>query len=373
MHGTLARIESIACPKRLRALRPEWEDLAAASAEPNMFMEPMAVLPALDYPDADGVVTLACWSAGPGGGRRLDGMLILKPWARSPLLPRTLESWSYRLRASGDPLIRQGCERTFWSAMLPAIDRLPGTSALRLAQLRGDGAPARALIEVARTLGRAVYQTRCIERASLAGGGSREAYLKRLPQKALREQRRRRKRLEELGPVTVRQLGPAEDPQPWIEAFLALEAAGWKGRRGVAAASEPHVERLVRSILAESHAAGRLDMLRLDVSGRPISMLAHIRSGRTAISFKIAYDEAYARFSPGVLLQMEWLQAGLALDGTDSCAVPGHPMFESLWLERRPIVTLMVPADRPLARFACAAEQRLRALHAKLRRRSTRA
>jgi hypothetical protein len=114
-------------------------------------------------------------------------------------------------------------------------------------------------------------------------------------------------------------------------------------------------------------------MLRLDLDGQPISMLAHLRTGRTAISFKIAYDEAYARFSPGVLLQMEWLERGLTLDWTDSCAVPGHPMFESLWLERRPIITLMVPAGRPLARCACAFEQRLRALHAKLRRRSARA
>jgi CelD/BcsL family acetyltransferase involved in cellulose biosynthesis len=366
MHGTLARIERIDCPAQLRAMRTEWEELAASAAQPNPFAEPMAVLPALQYPDAAGAFVLLY--RGPNG--RLDGMLLLKSWKRPPLLPRALQSWSYRLRASGDPLIRAGQELGFWRAMLPVIDDLPGCSVLRLSQLRADGAPTRTLLDVARELERPAYETRRIERALLAGGGTADTYLKRLPQKLLREQRRRRKRLAELGAVSVHHLAPADDPQPWVAQFLALEAAGWKGRRGVAAASEPHVENLVRSVLTQAHAAQRLDMLRLDLDGQPISMLAHLRTGRTAISFKIAYDEAYARFSPGVLLQMEWLERGLALDWTDSCAVPGHPMFESLWLERRAIVTLMVPANRPLARFACAAEQRLRELHAKLRRRS---
>jgi hypothetical protein len=142
--------------------------------------------------------------------------------------------------------------------------------------------------------------------------------------------------------------------------LVALEAAGWKGRERVAAASEPHVEAYVRRLLAEAHAAGRLDMRRLELAGRTISMIAHIESGASAISFKIAYDEDYARYSPGVLLQMDYLERGLTLDWVDSCATPGHPMFDTLWLERRPIVTLMVPFNRATARLVCAAEDAVR-------------
>ena len=61
-------------------------------------------------------------------------------------------------------------------------------------------------------------------------------------------------------------------------------------------------------------------------------------------SFKTAFDEDYARFSPGVLLQ----QANLDLldnrqvEWVDSCAAPGHPMIDSVWRERRALIWVNV-------------------------------
>jgi CelD/BcsL family acetyltransferase involved in cellulose biosynthesis len=357
MHGTALRVELTRSRTRLAEVAPQWQALAAAAGEPNIFMEPAPALAALDYPDTETVFAILVW----GAAQRLDGMLLLKPWKRSPLLPRAVQSWNYRLRAFGEPLIRSGRERAFWHAVLPELDALQEFSVLRLAQLHDASAATRALCQVAGELGRPLYETRRFDRAMLRGPVSSDDYLKRLPTKMLREQKRRRRRLEELGPVRFVRLQADEDPLPWIDELVALEAAGWKGREQVAAASEPHVERYVRTVLREAHAAGRLDMRRLELGGRTISVIAHIESGRSAISFKIAYHEEFARYSPGVLLQMDYLERGLALDWVDSCATPGHPMFDSLWLERRPIVTLMVPSDRPLARIACKAEQAFRA------------
>jgi hypothetical protein len=77
-------------------------------------------------------------------------------------------------------------------------------------------------------------------------------------------------------------------------------------------------------------------------------------------SFKTAFDEDYARFSPGVLLQQANLDllddAGIAW--VDSCAAPGHPMIDSVWRERRSLawvnVALSGTADR--LRFALLAK-----------------
>ncbi|HEX8667554.1 MAG TPA: GNAT family N-acetyltransferase [Allosphingosinicella sp.] len=367
MHGTTLRIETIEGGDRLRAIADEWRALARAASEPNIFFEPMAILPALDYPGAGRVFAVVAWGADAAGKRQLNGMLLLDRWNRGPFLPTGLETWDYRLRAFGGPLIRAGQERSFWTALLPHLDDIGGASFLRLAQLHTDSPSTRALIEVARDLKRPLYVTRTLERALLRGGVSREDYLRRIPRKLLSEQKRRRKRLEELGPITFAKLRPEEDPAQWIDEFIALEESGWKGRKGVAAASETHVEAFTRHLLAEAHAQGRLDMRRLCLGERTISMLAHIETGRTAISFKIAYDEEFSRYSPGVLLQMEYLEHGLTLDWVDSCSTPGHPMFERIWLDRRPILSLMIPLDRPAARMACAVENAGRSLFARIR------
>ncbi len=362
MHGTSIRIETIRSRDRLLDLEEEWRALAQAAGEPNIFMEPMAALPALDYPDTSSVFATLAWGADAAGRRRLDGMLLLKPWLRSRLAPSAVQTWNYRLRAFGEPLIRRGRERAFWSATLPHLDEMRDFSALRLAQLHHASASTAALREVARDLRRPLYETRRFERAMVRGPVREGSYLEGFPTKMLREQRRRRRLLEDLGEVRFARLGAGEKACAWIDTLLALEASGWKGRKGVASSSEPHVESLVRRVLAEAHAAGRLDMRRLDVGNKTISMIANIHSADSAIAFKMAYDEDYARYSPGVLLQMEYLKEGIDIAWIDSCATPGHPMFESLWRERRPIVTLMVPLDRPGARLACALENAARLL-----------
>src|SRR5262249_10566175 len=62
-----------------------------------------------------------------------------------------------------------------------------------------------------------------------------------------------------------------------------------------------------------------------------------LSSGDRAWTWKIAYDEAYARFSPGVQLMLEVTETLLADNSVaqvDSCATADHPMIDHLWRER---------------------------------------
>jgi hypothetical protein len=93
-------------------------------------------------------------------------------------------------------------------------------------------------------------------------------------------------------------------------------------------------------------------------------MLINFRTPPGSWSFKIAYDEDLARFSPGVLIELENLAKVLndpEIDWMDSCAVQDHSMINSLWAERRSIIQLSVPlsgARRQLIYRTChAAEQ----------------
>jgi hypothetical protein len=75
----------------------------------------------------------------------------------------------------------------------------------------------------------------------------------------------------------------------------------------------------------------------LSVSGQPVAVTVLLRSGACAWLWKIAYDETFARLSPGVQLTLD-ITADLLRDemlaAADSCATPDHPMIDHLWRER---------------------------------------
>jgi hypothetical protein len=124
-----------------------------------------------------------------------------------------------------------------------------------------------------------------------------------------------------------------------VDEFLALERRGWKGANGSALDCADETRQLFRGALEGAAKAGKLELLALRLDGRAIAMLVNFITPPGAFSFKTAFDEDYARFSPGVLLQLENLKL---LDRgdiawCDSCAAQDHPMIDSIWSGRRPI------------------------------------
>ena len=147
-----------------------------------------------------------------------------------------------------------------------------------------------------------------------------------------------------MGPVEFLRISDDTGLANWIEQFLALEHAGWKGSNGSAIASHHSTAGMFKEALFGAAAVGRLERLTLTLDGQPIAMLANFITPPGAFSYKTAFDERYARFSPGVLLQQENL-ALLAAEGIawcDSCAAADHPMINHIWRERRAIGRLSI-------------------------------
>jgi len=144
--------------------------------------------------------------------------------------------------------------------------------------------------------------------------------------------------------------------------FLALEAGGWKGRAGTATADRDDLHRFLRTAVGGLAAEGKVLVNRILVDGRAIAAGIVLRSGRGAWFWKIAYDESFARFSPGVMLTVALsneLLEDAAIERADSCATENHPMIDRLWCERLALCDRLV-ALRPQAPFA--AVRRLEAL-----------
>lgn len=330
---------------------PHWRDLARSSVAPNPFQEDGFVLPGLRQFDPDGQIALAHLVV----HGRLVGLLPIctaRTYHRRPL-PH-LAGWQHANSFCGEPLIAPGYEEAFWSALLAWGDQADGYALfLHMGDLPAEGAVLEALRRVAARDGRTVRTVHREERAVLVHGPSPQAHLAAAASKKRRKEfARRRRRLEDQGDVRVERSDNGQGIEAWIADFLALERAGWKGNEGSALACDPRTEFLFRESLASAAQSSRLQRLSLTLDGRPIAMLATFIAPPAAFSFKTAYDETLAQFSPGVLLQIENLALLEREDIAycDSCAAPDHPMIDHLWRDRRTMVKVSVPIGGPIRR-----------------------
>ena len=346
------RVRAIRDADELKALVPAWRELAVAATTPNPFWEPWMLLPALahlrdggDAADVDVVVVEQHDRARPGSAKVLCALAPferVRRWRGLPVEARVL--WRYRHCYLGTPLVRAGCEQKAVAALLDW-----GAGAAPLLELRGiaaDGGLHQALVAELHTSGLESSVSGRHLRALLRRATDAETYFARaLSGGRRKELRRQERRLGELGALAWTELGPSEDPGRAIDQVLALEVLGWKGRSGGALALDQGDRAFFETTCRAAHAAGRLLLTALSVDGRPVAAKCSFTAGDGAFAFKIAYDEALARWSPGVLLELDNVRrvhARRDLQWMDSCAAPDHPMIDAVWPDRRPIETVLV-------------------------------
>lgn len=329
-----------------------WDALAQEASEPNPFFESWYLLPSLRHLGDASIHILRFERDG-----KLAGLMPIVRAGRYYRWPVPhVSSWLHANCFCGVPLVAQGAEAAFWRVVLGWADDHAGKGLfLHLRGIVLDGPVHAALRAVATDQGRQVELVHAEERAMLASDLSPDAYLEAsLNGKKRKELRRQANRLAEEGAHAFTRSTDETDIGPWSEAFLALEAAGWKGKAGSALASAPGTAGMFRETLAGAATRGRLERLTLTLDDRPIAMLATFLTPPGAYSYKTAFDEKFARFSPGVLLQRENLKVLERADiaWSDSCASADHPMIDHLWRERRGIGRLSIAIGGAMRRAA---------------------
>jgi CelD/BcsL family acetyltransferase involved in cellulose biosynthesis len=325
-----------------------WDMLAGSAAEPNVFAERWFVEAGIRYLGHDETARLVAIWSGEGEGRALIGLIPLQietGYARIPV--RHVQNWRHAHAFLGTPLVRAGHEREFWTELLALLDDADwALGFLHLTAIGEDGPIHRGLAAATKRIGRRCDIVHRRRRALLAAGPSAADYYEAAVRKKKRKEiARLRARLSEQGALRFETLERAEEVDCWASDYLALEAAGWKGRCGSALAARSDSAAFFRAVFSAAFAKERLEAIRLSLDDKPIAMLVNLHAPPGAFSFKIAFDEAYARFSPGVLIEIENLRA-LDRPGfgwMDSCAMDNHPMIDSLWRDRRSVVRLTVP------------------------------
>ena len=218
-------------------------------------------------------------------------------------LPAALGIWRHLYCFLGTPLLDADAAAPAVRSLLAlGLDRAPARH-LVLEHVRAGGTAAQATRTAAGQLGLVTVLDTSHERALLerrpTGG-----YLDAMRSHHRRELNRLGRRLEtELeGGLSVTDEAGDEAA---LDAFLALERSGWKGRRETALASVPAHEAFFREVCRSFAADGRLQLLALYAGDRRVAMKCNLYSGEGGFCFKTAYDEQLARFSPGVQLERE--------------------------------------------------------------------
>lgn len=339
----------------------ELDYLCARTIEPNVFFNPHFLAPAMPRLE-DREVRLAVIRDGDEFKNRLR---LLVPFSvERPAVALgvpIMRTWASPFGPLGTPLIDRddpvGVIEDFFGMLSRSHLKLP--KVLALPEMRLDGAVASALRSVAESRGLPLVTTGRFDRPFLESRLEGDAYLKAsLNSRRYGEFKRLKRRLAEQGQLVHSVARGPDEIRLAAEAFLSLEASGWKGRERTAMAIDRYRAAFAREAvhgLAE-HDLCRIHSLTLD--GRLIASLIVFVEAGVAYTWKTAYDENYAAFSPGVLLMIEVTKQHLDdpnIECTDSCAVPDHPMISRLWSERKPIGTLvigMTPAAERVTRQA---------------------
>jgi hypothetical protein len=353
--GSTPRIVVARTLDELREHRSALDDLAAHSLERNVFYESILAEPAVESFGAGRQLEIALvYRSDPGTPQRpprLSGCFPFERIARYRGLPiPALVSFKHLHCFLCTPLIRRDDAARTLAAVLDWAGGASGAPLVELRSIAADGAVHRLLVEALHARRRSIWLGEWSTRALFQPDVDAESYLRgAVSGLALKEARRKERRLGELGRLVWRALEPDEDPGPWLRDFLRLEASGWKGRERSALACREPERRFFVSAATTAHAHGRLMLLGLFLDDRPVALKCNFLTGDGGFAFKIAFDEAYRAFSPGFLLEIEnvrRLHRRPEVRWMDSCADARHAMINRLWPGRRTMATVLVATGR---------------------------
>ncbi|MFL5318789.1 MAG: GNAT family N-acetyltransferase [Myxococcaceae bacterium] len=336
----------------LQQLEADWQLLADHALESNPFYEPYMVLPALKHLEGEPRPYFALVFCPHPSGRKGEKLLTgFFPLVEKPLggfaLP-FVSLWKHGFCYLGTPLLLCSAARQTLTAFCDWLERtsVMNHAVLRLEDMCASGEFRQLLVDELHRRGWPSQVSHAYTRAIFNPAPTATEYLERaLSGRRRKELRRLQSRLSETGKLEV----TANDPLPvFTREFIELEARGWKGRSSVAVAAMERRQSHFEALCTEAASRGRLMTLTMRLDGKPIAMKMNLFGANGSFAFKITYDEQFAKFSPGVLLEIENIERLHALPKRtfmDSCAAPNRFMINHLWPDRREIQTVLITSN----------------------------
>jgi CelD/BcsL family acetyltransferase involved in cellulose biosynthesis len=327
-----------------------WRTLAERTIEPNGYYLPGWELAVnASARSRTGVSALSAWRDGSpaqDGPTRLIGLVpVMSLWRATKIpLPALVSAEPYGTLCT--PLLDRDIANEA-AARLMRQAREAGAHALILRDVALDGAAMTAFTEGLRQAGMHPRLLHSRLRACLDATRDADELLREaLGAKKLKDLRRQRHRLAEHGAVHFDVARTPSDVAAAVEIFMALEASGWKGKRGTALIQHDGDASFARRATVALAETGQCQIVTLRAGDTAVAAAIVLRHQDRAFYFKLGVDERFAKFSPGVQLTLDLtrhLCADPAIATADSTAGPDHPMINPIWRGRFAIGDVLIP------------------------------
>lgn len=146
---------------------------------------------------------------------------------------------------------------------------------------------------------------------------------------------RRRRRLQQQGEVKLRVVADGPTLEQDLEAFFALEAAGWKGREGTAIAADAKLLDLYRGFAERGSREGWFRLFMLELDGRLIAAEYGCALEGCGYVFKTAFDENRGDLRPGFVLMAKVLRVCIGEGLTRYDFLGGPDEYKLRWADGR--------------------------------------
>lgn len=348
-------IETVESLAELTGYLPAWQRLSNSSLVANPFYEPYYLLPAIQNLHPKDQIKF-CFvfrkSLSNQRDEQLTGFFPLHKRSNSLLSMPRWRLFNDDLILRSVPLLENSHPEQTLTAFLQWAARTD-IRLLEFDRVPGEGPFQHALIH-------ALRETRTIPCYADQTSNAVLDKSMREPEgksRAMREIGRKRRRLEDLGRLDFRILEDRESLPQWQQDFLRLEASGWKGREGTALALTDRERELFLTITRQASDRGKLLMAGLFLNDQPIAMKCNLVSGQEGLAWKIAYDEEYSRFSPGLVLEVDhkdyFLNHQPHLTRIDFCACSAHPLCRRIEHSQFCMQRLLIPCHSLIAGLYC--------------------
>ncbi len=279
--------------------RARWAMLSAAAGATNVFAQDWFMEAALHHAQGGREALLAVVGVVDGPWLGVMPLIAEAHFGRWPA--RIWRSWRATNQFLGTPLVIGEGADLFWERLLAFLDaRDGGEILLHFEGFAEDDPVSAALFARCAREKRALHTLHRLDRPAHRPGDDGERPGDAKARGRLRNLARRLER--DHGAIAVDMLGVSEACDGWVNAFLTMEAAGWKGGNHSALSCDPATEALFREVIGRGHANGSARLASLSVGGRVIAMSSWFESGNWGHGFKMAFDEAYRSYAPGQLL-----------------------------------------------------------------------